>query len=314
MTGVDRHIIKSIDKCRLEEKFMDGGVLRKPEYQTKHLGIDEFSLHKGHSYAVQFMDLERGHVLFVIKGKTKDVVYKFIEHVGLTWMAGVEAVFCDMNADFPRAFLEKCPHLEIVYDRFHLVKNFNTMVLTEVRKDVQRELQKNNDPEAAKALKGSKYIILSNRSTLQELDRKAKERRSNNTKAGEDVPEVEKKKSLEERYDEIIALNELFFMGDYLKNMLTVAYQQTDRDVMEADIREIIAVCHATENKHFLRFAGLLERHLSGITSHAVYPGTSGKVEGMNNKIKTIRRRSYGLSDTAFFFLKIMDASRRRSA
>lgn len=117
-----------------------------------------------------------------------------------------------------------------------------------------------------------------------------------------------------ERYNEIIALNELFFIADYIKEALGAAYQQTDRTVMEADIREIIAQCRATENPHFIDFADLLEDHLDGITAHAVYPYTSEKIEGTNNKIKTIRRRSYGLADTDYFFLKIMDASRRRTA
>lgn len=103
-------------------------------------------------------------------------------------------------------------------------------------------------------------------------------------------------------------------IADYIKEALNAAYQQTCRDVMHEDIKEIIALCRSTENRHFVRFANLLENHLDGITAHALYPKASGKVEGMNNKIKTIRRRSYGIADTEFFFLKIMDASRRRSA
>ena len=313
LTGVHRHIIKAIDKRRLEEEYKNGGTLKKPDRQARFLGIDEFSLHSGHQYATQIMDMETGHVLFLAKGKKKDVVYQFIDHVGLRWMAGVKAVCCDMNAGFANAFRERCPHLEIVYDRFHLVQNFNEMVLTEVRKDVQKELLKNGDVDGAKLLKRSKYIILSSRATREENDRKAEERRTLRAEEGEAASGVRKKGQVE-RHDEIIALNELFFIADYVKESLSAAYQQTDRSVMEADIREIIAVCRETRNEHFIRFAGLLERHIDGITAHALYPRNSGRIEGMNNKIKTLRRRSYGMSDTEFFFLKIMDASRRRTA
>lgn len=314
ITGVHRHIIKDIDKRRLEGLYRDGDCLRRPEKQARFLGIDEFSLHKGHRYATQIMDMETGHVLFLAEGKKKDVVYQFIDYVGLHWMAGVKAVCCDMNADFANAFLEKCPHLEIVYDRFHLIKNYNQLVLDEIRKDAQRELEKSGDKAGAKALKRCKYILCSKRATLQRSDQKAEERRAERAASGEDIPKSSERKSREERYDEVIALNQLFFIADYIKEALNAAYQQTCREVMNEDIKEIIALCRSTENRHFVRFANLLENHLDGITAHALYPKTSGKVEGMNNKIKTIRRRSYGIADTEFFFLKIMDASRRRSA
>ena len=56
----------------------------------------------------------------------------------------------------------------------------------------------------------------------------------------------------------------------------------------------------------------LLKDHFDGIVSHAKYPLSNGKVEGVNYKIKTIRRKSYGLPDDEYFFLKLFDASRQR--
>ncbi len=64
------------------------------------------------------------------------------------------------------------------------------------------------------------------------------------------------------------------------------------------------------KNRHFLWFAGLLKNHLDGIVSPAVYRISAGKIEGVNNRIKTIRRPAYGLPDEEYFFLKIIDMSR----
>ena len=72
----------------------------KPDKQAKLLGIDEFKLHDGHRYATYIIDLETGHILWFQNGKKKQVVYDFIEHVGMDWMNEVEAVACDMNSDF----------------------------------------------------------------------------------------------------------------------------------------------------------------------------------------------------------------------
>ena len=178
LTGVDRHIIKEIDKARLLEMFTHDGRLRKPERQAKILGIDEFKLHKGHKYATQIMDLETGHILYLAEGKTKKVVYDFISFVGEDWMQGVHAVCCDMNAGFEKAFKERCPHLAIVFDRFHIVKNFNEMVLRNVRLDEQRRLKEAGEFEAAKRLSRAKYLLSASRTTLEKRDRQAAEGRA----------------------------------------------------------------------------------------------------------------------------------------
>ena len=73
-------------------------------------------------YATHIIDYDNGHILWIAEGKKKQGVYDFINHVGLEWMKNVKAVVCDMNSDFEQAFKEKCPHIEIVYDFFMLLK------------------------------------------------------------------------------------------------------------------------------------------------------------------------------------------------
>ena len=85
-------------------------------------------------------------------------------------MSKVEAVSSDINSDFEEAFKEKCPHLKIVYDYFHIVKNFNDKVVSQVRKDEQKRLIEVGDIEGAKALKDCKYILTSKKATLRTKD------------------------------------------------------------------------------------------------------------------------------------------------
>ena len=99
---------------------------------------------------------------------------------------------------------------------------------------------------------------------------------------------------------------------DWVKTYLDQSYLKSTVAEMRCYIEEIIGYCKATENKHFLWFANLLENHIEGIISHAKYPLSNGKVEGINQKIKTIRRKSYGLPDDEYFFLKLFEASRQR--
>lgn len=107
------------------------------------------------------IDLETGHVLWLAHGKKKQAVYDFCDHAGEEWMSGVAGIACDMNAGFERAFLERHPHLAVIYDHFHLVRNFNDKVISEVRKDEQKRLRDEGDEEGARGLKNSKYILMS---------------------------------------------------------------------------------------------------------------------------------------------------------
>lgn len=318
ITGLNKSLVKDIDKVRLEalyvrEKENGRRELIKPEVQARYLGIDEFKLHDGYKYATHITDLETGCILWIQAGKKKKVVYDFIEHVGLEWMSNVIAISADMNSDFEEAFKEKCPHLKIVYDYFHIVKNFNEKVVSEVRKDEQRRLIEEGNEEAAEALKGSKYILTSSRNTLLAKDDAA--HKGEVISKGSELfkkDEVKQTGGQMGRYLQLLSQNTLLFNLDYVKTILNEAYKLDSEEKMTTYIDEIISYCKCTENCHFKWFANLLENHKEGIVSHAKYRISNGKIEGINQKIKTIRRQSYGLPDDEYFFLKLFDASRQK--
>ena len=317
MTGLHRDVVKDIDKKRLEGLYaeaVEGGArrLKRPGKQSRFLGIDEFKLHDGHRYATVVIDLEDGRVLWLAHAKKKRVVHDFCDFAGDGWMAGVVAVACDMNADFERAFTERHPHLRIVYDRFHLVKNFNGKVISEVRKDEQRRLKDEGRDEEAKALKGSKYILMTRASTRKQKERDARAGRV--VSRGNELfgkPEARQKPGAEARYRELVGENELLATCDIVKEMASKAYGYRSEGWMRKEMQEVVDVCRSTGNRHFEWFARLVESHMDGIAAHAKYPISSGKVEGTNNMIKTLRRKGYGYPDDEYFFLKIYDASRR---
>ena len=312
ITGLGKNTVKEIDKKRLQELYtVDGKTLTQPEQPARYLGIDEFKLHKGHRFATHIIDMETGHILWIAYGKKKQVVYDFIGHVGLEWMKNVEAIACDMNSDFQEAFEERCPHIQVVFDHFHIVKNFNDKVVSAVRKDEQKRLHDEGNEAASKALKRTKYILTSKRSTLQAKDeeaRKGKEIQKGSHLFG--IESIKRKEGYEAKYVELLKENRLLFMLDLVKEKLAEAYRTDDAVSMTEAILEIMDLCEATGNCHFKSFARLLDSHFEGIIAHAIYKISSGKIEGINNKIKTIRRQGYGYPDDEYFFLKLFDASR----
>ena len=312
VTGIDENIVKAIDLQRLKEKYTFEGHLKKPEKACEFIGIDEFKLHDGYKFATHIIDMESGHILWIAEGKKKQVVYDFINHVGIDWMMHVKAVACDMNSDFEEAFKEKCPHIQPVFDYFHIVKNFNDKVVGEIRKDVQKEMEAEGDKDGAKMLKRSRYILTSSRKTLEEKD-KNRNASSQELNKKESIFKhrdfAQPKGSLVARYNELIASNKLLFTCDLLKEKLRIAYT---RDVvldMALDVLEMIDVCEGSGNVHLKWFGRLLENHFDGIVAHARFQISAGKTEGINNRIKTIRRMGYGYPDDEYFFLKLIDMS-----
>ena len=314
LTGLNRNVVKEIDKERLIKQYTidgEGKKLIKPEVQARFLGIDEFKLHDGYQYATHIIDYETGHILWIAKGKKKQVVYDFINHVGPKWMSKVEAVACDMNSDFEEAFEEKCPHIKIVYDYFHIVKNFNEKVVSEVRKDEQKRLEDEGNKEAARKLKRARFILTSNEETLKRKDEEAPEEKT--IKKGSELfnlNETKRKGGNQKRYEELVNQNELFILIALIKELLIEAFSTGNEEEMAKLIFDIMELCEESGNKHFHWFKKLLYNHFNGIISHATYKLSSGKIEGINNKIKTLRRQAYGYPDDEYFFLKLFDMSR----
>ena len=167
-------------------------------------------------------------------------------------MKHVQAVACDMNSDFQEAFLEKCLHVRIVFDNFHIIKNFNEKVVAPVRIAEQKRLTEAGDTEAAESLKHSKYILTLKRSTIRKKDEEAREGKivlkgSTLFKEKQRV----RREGYEAKYDALLAENKLLFTIDLIKEKLDRAYKLTDPAKMGTAIADIVWDCMYTGNEHF---------------------------------------------------------------
>ena len=153
---------------------------------------------------------------------------------------------------------------------------------------------------------------MSSRSTLQAKDTQARTGELI-SRSGALFPKEEnvRKEGYEARYDELLSQNRLLFTLDLIKERLSLAYTRTDEALMADDISWIMDTCAASGNSHLKWFGRLLDNHFEGIIAHATYKISSGKMEGINNKIKVLRRQAYGLPDDDYFFLRLFDASRK---
>ena len=109
-------------------------------------------------------------------------------------------------------------------------------------------------------------------------------------------PVVVRKSGYVQRYEELIRQNQLFFTLDIIKDKLANAYKQTDEAAMAEEISDIMDICTVTKNKHLLWFRRILDEHFEGIIAHATFNISAGRIEGINNKIKTPTAQGLRLS------------------
>lgn len=81
---------------------------------------------------------------------------------------------------------------------------------------------------------------------------------------------------------------------------------------MAAFLKDWCQKADQTAIGQLMKMAKTLRTHASGILAYARHPITSGKLEGINNKIKTLTKRSYGFHDEKFFILKLLSLHHSR--
>lgn len=274
LTGLHWHTIKAIDKRRLQASVgaFDPGNVR-------HLVMDEFALHKGHRYATVIMDAERTRVLWVGKGNSREAIRPFFELMGERCRQ-IEAVAMDMNTAFDREVKQHCPQAEVVYDLFHVVARYGRDVIDRVRVDHANALR--HDKPARKVIKRSRWLLLRNRENLKD--------------------------EYAVQLDELLAANQPLATVYVLKDALKEIWYAPS--VREGWQRWRAWLRHARDSglAPLQRFARNLRRYARGILASARFHLHTSVLEGVNNRIKVIKRMAYGFRDADYFFLKIKAA------
>ena len=131
--------------------------------------------------------------------------------------------------------------------------------------------------------KGSRYLLLKNRSNLRYQNQR-------------------------DQLRELLELNETLNKVMILKDKLKHIWQYRSRSWANKAIDQWCDLARSIKEPSLTVFANMLERHRYGIVNHCDHPIHTGKIEGVNNKIKVIKRKAYGFHDLRYFTLKIYQA------
>lgn len=272
---IDWKTAKSIDFRQLE------ATLGPPDLDgVRLLSMDEFAIQKGHRYATVVVDVERKRVLWVGRGRSRAEVRPFFELLGPERCAQVEAVAMDMNTAYDLEVRQHCQNARVVYDLFHVIAKYGRDVVNRVRVDAANQLR--HDKPARRVVKRAHWLLLRNPANLKDAE--------------------------QVRLAEVLEANQslmaVYVMKEQLKALWTTPTAWAWRSAWKQWLR------HARESgiPALVHFAKCLRPYWRGILSRVRWPMHTGLVEGINNRIKVIKRIAYGYRDDAYFFLKIRAA------
>jgi transposase len=268
VTGLSWDTVKSIIKRRLEKDY---GHPRLKHLQR--LSIDEIYLGRRQGFGTLVIDLDPGRIVWVTQGRGSDSRRQFWPALRSS-RANIKAVAMDMSVAYWVAVAENLPEAAIVFDRFHITKLVN-----EKLDDLRREMVREATGLMKQTVKGVRYLLLMRRENIDEEKRP--------------------------RLDKALKHNQPLFTAYLLKEGLGLLWEQPSYAKMNAFLHEWCDLAAQTGIRQMMQLSKTLLVHKRGILSWWKHRINNGRMEGINNKIKTLLRQTYGLRDTRYLVLKL---------
>jgi transposase len=270
---LDWHAVKELDK-----RYMQEQLRRAKPPAPAVIGIDEIAVGRRHAYRIVVSDLiRRRPVWFGGIDRSEASLDAFYAWLGAKKAARVRLAVMDMWKAFEKSTRRNAPGAAILYDKFHVMAHLGEAI-DEVRKQEYARLVGRD----RSFIKGQKYTLLSNRANLTLDGRNA----------------LRKLLAANKRLNAAYLLKESF---GQLWNYQTEGWARRFFENWKAALKW-------QRLKPYEKFARMIEKHWDGIASYcrAENKVPLGFVEGINNKIRSIQKRAYGLRDEEYLRLKIL--------
>jgi len=277
LLGIDNRRLGRWDRSLLAEH------LPPPDFDNiRLLMVDEKSIGKGHQYVTVVLNGETGELLHLHEGKKITSLKTFFDKLTPVQKACIQAVCIDRAGAYLECVETELPHVELTFDKFHLVMNFNE-IINKIRREEWNKARDAKDDTTAKIIKGQRYNLL---------------RR----------PEKNTDKQ-QNRLDELLSMNETLSKAYLLLEDFRDALSQRYIGNCESALRLWFKTAAQSGIKKLRRFAERLKPRLREIVNAVRYKLTNGLIEGFNNKIARMIHRACGQRDAEYLFQKLRQAS-----
>ena len=274
---LDWHTVKE-----LEKEYMREQLFRAGEPRPKIIGVDEVSVRKGQQYRIVVSDLLRQRpIWFDGPDRSQASMERFYQWLGPKRCSRIELAVMDMWEPFAAATARHAPKAAILYDKFHVMQHLND-ALDEVRRSEYARLESDRE---RRFIKGQRYTLLSRRAHLSYRGRRALKLLLQANKR------LQVAYLLKESFDRLWSYrNEGWARAFFWNWQESLRWQRL---------------------KPYEKFAQMVLRHWEGIATwcRLEQKVSLGFVEGLNNKVRVIQRRAYGLRDDDYLRLKVLTST-----
>lgn len=249
--------------------------LSKRYENVRKIGIDELSFHKGKkSYCCVITDLDRNIQLDVLLDRKKETIETHFKSLGTALCNQIEVVACDIWDPYINAAKNCFPNAEITIDRFHVIKQLNS-VLDNVRKEEKKNIEEKDIMNKVKWRLFKRPENCTSKDT--ELLLKA----------------FEKSPILKQLYDFRNDFNRLYDKASGVESMAK-------------DIDDWIGCLNNKARNCWAKFISTITSRKDQIVSYAKTHVTNAVTEGLNNRIRHLVRISYGIPNFDHFRLRVL--------
>jgi transposase len=240
------------------------------------IGVDEISFQKYHRYYTIVYDLaDKNGVLFVSEGRREESLNAYFKNLTQEQRKGIKVVCMDTWDPYIASVHKNLPHADIVFDRFHLKKHLNQCI-----DELRRSLVNESPKDQKRVIKNKRWVLLKKQSNHTQKDQEA----------------------LMELKTINLPLYEAYLIKEQFDQFFEYKYAKCAQRFLEKWYQAI----PATIKKHFESFYQMLKNYFNGVITYFKYRITNSIAEGINNKIKVLKRMAYGYRDHEYFKLKIL--------
>jgi transposase len=228
------------------------------------IGVDEISYRRHHNYLTVVVDHVSGRVVWAGKDRKVKTLLRFFRKLGPERAAQLEAISADMWEAYLIVLRRKAPQARIIFDRFHIVRHLNDAV-TKVRQQLIRDA----DPQTRRDLKNTRFPVLKLPASRTPKDRQV----------------------LEEQVRGNRKLYRAMLLKDDFMDLYCYRREGWARRFLEGWLQRAMY----SKLEPIKKVARMIRNHLDGVVGWVGWQISNGRLEGMNNRIRLLSHRSFGL-------------------
>lgn len=243
------------------------------------VSIDEF---KGNArtgkYQCILVNPKNHSIMDILPDRTQSHLTAYFREIDRAQRLRVKYFVCDMwqpYVDLAHTFF---PNAKVCIDKYHFIRQ-----VTWAMENVRKRLQKTMTITMRKYYKRSHKLLLTRYKKLKEENKKA--------------------------CDLMLLYNDDLRLAHWLKEKFYELCQDTRYSRQRRDFHDWIKIAESSGLKEFEKCADTYRRWSEEILNAFKYGITNGTTEGFNNKIKVLKRTSYGIRNFERFRTRILHST-----